>query len=123
MPSVAIESVTATTGPCVTSLLNGTIWYAATSSPKTGYVRFTEAELETLETEASKTIDLKEFVPLSKIDPVYFKSSHYLGADQGGEKPYRLLADAMAKTGRTALAELVTRGNELIAHAFDQIGA
>jgi non-homologous end joining protein Ku len=27
-------------------------------------------ELETLETEASKSIDLKEFVPLSKIDPV-----------------------------------------------------
>jgi DNA end-binding protein Ku len=76
------------------------------------YVRFTDAELETLETEASKSIDLKEFIPLSKIDPVYFESSHYLGADEGGEKPYRLLADAMAKTGRAALAELVTRGKE-----------
>jgi DNA end-binding protein Ku len=79
---------------------------------KDQYVRFTEAELETLETEASKSIDLKEFVPLSKIDPVYFESSHYLGADEGGGKPYRLLADAMAKTGRAALAELVTRGKE-----------
>jgi DNA end-binding protein Ku len=79
---------------------------------KDQYVRFTEAELESLETEASKSIDLKEFVPLSKIDPVYFESSHYLGADEGGEKPYRLLADAMAKTERAALAELVTRGKE-----------
>src|SRR5688572_27622382 len=79
---------------------------------KDQYVRFTEAELETLETEASKSIDLKEFIPLSKIDPVYFESSHYLGADDGGEKPYRLLADAMAKTGRAALAELVSRGKE-----------
>ena len=42
----------------------------------------------------------------------YFESSHYFGADEGGEKPYRLLADAMAKTGRAALAELVTRGKE-----------
>jgi DNA end-binding protein Ku len=79
---------------------------------KDEYVRFTEAELESLGTEASKSIDLKEFVPLSKIDPVYFESSHYLGADEGGEKPYRLLADTMAKAGRAALAELVTRGKE-----------
>ena len=50
-------------------------------------------------------------MPLSKIDPVYFESSHYLGTDEGGEKPYRL-SDAMAKTGRAPLAELVTRGKE-----------
>jgi DNA end-binding protein Ku len=79
---------------------------------KDQYVRLAEAELETLETEASKSVDLKEFIPLSKVDPVYFESSHYLGPDEGGEKPYRLLADAMAKTGRAALAELVTRGKE-----------
>ena len=54
---------------------------------KDQYIRFTEAELETLESEASKSIDLKEFIPLSKIDLVYFESSHYLGADEGGEKP------------------------------------
>jgi DNA end-binding protein Ku len=66
---------------------------------KDQYVRLTEAELESFETEASKSIDLKEFIPLSKIDPVYFESSQYLGPDEGGEKPYKLLADAMAKTG------------------------
>jgi DNA end-binding protein Ku len=53
------------------------------------YVRFTEAELESLETESSNSIDLKEFIPLSKIDPVYFESSYYLGAAEGGEKPYQ----------------------------------
>jgi non-homologous end joining protein Ku len=31
------------------------------------------------------------------------------GADKGGEKPYRLLTDAMAKSGRVAIAELVSR--------------
>jgi DNA end-binding protein Ku len=46
------------------------------------------------------------------VDPVYFENSHYLGADKGGEKPYRLLADAMAKSGRVAIAELVSRGKE-----------
>ena len=46
------------------------------------------------------------------MDPVYFENTHYLGADKGGEKPYRLLADAMVKSGRVAIAELVSRGKE-----------
>jgi hypothetical protein len=37
---------------------------------------FTEDELESLETESSNNIELKEFIPLSKIDPVYFEDSY-----------------------------------------------
>jgi DNA end-binding protein Ku len=79
---------------------------------KDQYVPVTEEELENLEAEANKSIDLKEFIPLASVDPVYFENTHYLGADKGGEKPYRLLADAMAKSGRVAIAELVSRGKE-----------
>jgi DNA end-binding protein Ku len=68
--------------------------------------------LEALETEGNSNIDLKEFVPISKIDAVYFESAYYLGPDEGGEKPYRLLADALAKTQKVAVAELVSRGKE-----------
>jgi DNA end-binding protein Ku len=76
------------------------------------YVQLTEAELESLETESNNNIELKEFIPLSKIDPVYFESAYYLGAGEGGEKPYRLLVDALARTNRAAIAQLVTRGKE-----------
>jgi DNA end-binding protein Ku len=76
------------------------------------YVQFTEAELESLETECSNNIELKEFIRLSTIDPVYFESPYYVGAGEGGEKPYRLLADALAKSNRAAIAQLVTRGKE-----------
>jgi DNA end-binding protein Ku len=79
---------------------------------KDQYVQFTDAELESLETESSNNIELKEFIPLSKVDPVYFEDSYYLGAGEGGEKPYRLLADALAKSNRAAIAQLVTRGKE-----------
>jgi DNA end-binding protein Ku len=79
---------------------------------KDQYVRITEEELESLEAEANSSIDLKEFIPLATVDPVYFENAHYLGADKGGEKPYRLLADAMAKSERVAIAELVSRGKE-----------
>src|SRR5205823_10143498 len=46
------------------------------------------------------------------VDPIYFEKTYYLGPDKGGDKPYRLLADAMAKTERVALAKFVMRGKE-----------
>ena len=49
------------------------------------YARLTDDELETIEAEANKSIDLKEFVPILKIDPIYFESSYYLGPDEGGD--------------------------------------
>ena len=79
---------------------------------KDQYVRFTDEEIKSLEGEASKVIDIAEFVPLSTVDPIYFEKTYYLGPDKGGEKAYRLLADAMAKTGRVALAKFVMRGKE-----------
>ena len=79
---------------------------------KDQYVRVAEDELKALEGEASKVIDIAEFVPLDTVDPVYFEKTYYLGPDKGGEKAYRLLGDAMAKTNRVALAKFVMRGKE-----------
>ncbi len=79
---------------------------------KEQYVRFTEEELKKLETEASRMIDIAEFVPLDQVDPIYFEKTYYLGPDKGGDKAYRLLCDAMAKTDRVALAKYVMRGKE-----------
>ena len=79
---------------------------------KDQYVRFTDEELKSLEGEASKVIDIAEFVPLSSVDPIYFEKTYYLGPDKGGEKPYRLLAEAMAKSDKVALATFVMRGKE-----------
>lgn len=79
---------------------------------KDQYARVTDEELRALEGEASKIIDIAEFLPLEKVDPTYFERTYYLGADKGGEKAYRLLSDAMAKSGRVALAKFVMRGKE-----------
>ena len=79
---------------------------------KDQFVRFSDEELKTIEGEASKVIDIAEFVPLPKVDPIYFEKTYYLGPDKGGEKAYRLLTDAMAATDRVALAKLVMRGKE-----------
>jgi DNA end-binding protein Ku len=79
---------------------------------KDQYVRVSEDELKSLEGEASKLIDIAEFVPLEKVDPIYFEKTYYLGPDKGGEKAYRLLSDAMIKSERVALAKFVMRGKE-----------
>lgn len=79
---------------------------------KDQYVRFTGDELKRLEDESTQSIDITEFVPLDKVDPIYFESSYYLGPDKGGGKAYRLLSDAMRKSDRVALAKFVMRGKE-----------
>lgn len=79
---------------------------------KDQYVRVTDDELKALEGEASEAIEISEFVPLSKVDPIYFERSYYLGPDKGGEKAYRLLTDTMTQVGKVALAKFVMRGKE-----------
>ena len=49
---------------------------------KDQYVQITEEELDSLEAAANNNIDLKEFIPLASVDPVYFENTHYLGADK-----------------------------------------
>jgi DNA end-binding protein Ku len=79
---------------------------------KDQYVKVSDEELQALEGEASKAIEISEFVPLAKVDPIYFEKTYYLGPDKGGEKAYRLLADAMTQAGKVALAKFVLRGRE-----------
>ena len=79
---------------------------------KDQYIQVTDEELKALEGEASEEIEIAEFVPLEKVDPIYFERSYYLGPDRGGEKAYRLLADTMAQVGKVALAKFVLRGKE-----------
>jgi DNA end-binding protein Ku len=79
------------------------------------HVRFTEKELEALESEASPALDITEFVPLDTIDPTYFETTYYLGPDKGGDKPYRLLVETMHDIKLAAVIQFVWRGKENVA--------
>jgi DNA end-binding protein Ku len=81
---------------------------------KDQYVTFTTDELKSLEEKATQTIEIAEFVPMDKIDPVYFDKAYYLGAEKGGEKAYRLLSEAMRETGRSGLARYAARGKQYL---------
>ena len=81
---------------------------------KDQYVTFTPEELKALEEKATQAIEIAEFVPLSKVDPVYFDKPYYLGPEKGGEKAYRLLAEVMKESGRAAIARYAARGKQYI---------
>jgi DNA end-binding protein Ku len=76
------------------------------------YVEITEKELDALEAEANRNVEIQEFVPAGAVDPVYVKKTYYLGPDKGGAKPYALLAQAMLRDKQAAIAQLVQRGKE-----------
>ncbi len=78
------------------------------------YVLFSEDELKALNPEPTNAIEIVEFVPLDKVDPIYFEKSYYLGPDRGGDRPYRLLSEAMRETGRAALARYAARGKDYL---------
>ena len=81
---------------------------------KDQYVTFTDAELKAMAEESTRAIEITEFVPVQKVDPIYFESAYYLGPDKGGERAYTLLAAAMRQTGRSALAKWAARGKQYL---------
>jgi DNA end-binding protein Ku len=81
---------------------------------KDQYVVFAPEELKALEEEASNSVDVTEFLPVSAIDPVYYDKAYYLAPDKGGAKPYALFLEAMRKTGRSALGRYAARGKQYI---------
>jgi len=76
------------------------------------YVMFTPEELKALDQKATNTIDISEFVPLAAVDRLYLEKAYYLGPGKGGDRAYRLLAEALNKTGRAALGQYAARGRQ-----------
>jgi DNA end-binding protein Ku len=67
-----------------------------------------------MEEKGSGSVDIDQFVPEEKIDPIYYDKAYYIAPDKGGAKPYSLLAEAMRRTGRCALARWAARGKQYI---------
>lgn len=79
------------------------------------YVILTKADLEELAPKKSKSIQIEDFVDLDEIDPIYFDRPYYLGPQQGAERAYTLLLQAMAEQRKVAIARFVMRNKESLA--------
>ena len=79
---------------------------------KERYVVITPDELEALDPEKSRTIDIEDFVDLAEIDPIFYDHPYYLVPDKGAAKAYGLLLQAMEESEKVAVARVVIRSKE-----------
>jgi DNA end-binding protein Ku len=79
---------------------------------KDRYVVLTPEELDALDPERTRTIDIEDFVALDEIDPVYYDHPYWLVPDKGAAKAYGLLLEAMRDAGKVAIARVVLRSKE-----------
>jgi DNA end-binding protein Ku len=79
------------------------------------YVLFTPDELKKLEEpRGTGAIEITEFLPADQVDRIYVDKTYFLGPDKGGERAYKLLSDALKKTGRVAIGQWAARGKQYL---------
>ena len=79
---------------------------------KDRYVVISPDELDALDPERTRTIQIEDFVDQVDIDPIYYDHPYYLVPDKGAAKAYGLLLNAMEASGKVAIARVVIRSKE-----------
>ena len=73
------------------------------------YVTVDRSELQALEPERSRSIDVEQFVDAGAVDPIYFETSYYVVPSPEHQRSFGLLVEAMDRTHRMGLAWIVLR--------------
>src|ERR1041384_4619824 len=63
------------------------------------YVEIDEEDLQKVAPKTAKVMEIQEFVKGEQVDPVFLEASYYMSPDEGGEKPYALLFEALRQAG------------------------
>ncbi len=83
--------------------------------PSGEFVTITPEELDALDPDSARTIELEEFVDLADIDPIFYDSAYYLAPSPDTQKPYKLLVTAMEESGKVGIARFVMRSKQYVA--------
>lgn len=81
---------------------------------KDRFVVFSTEELKALQESPSHAIDIVAFIPEEAVDPIFYDKAYFLAPDKRGAKPYSLLAEAMRRSGRCALARWAWKGRQYV---------
>jgi DNA end-binding protein Ku len=80
---------------------------------KDEYVQVSDEELEAVELDSTRTIDIDQFVPKSEIDPLYNVRPYYIAPDDKvGEQAFAVIREAIKKENMVALARVVLTNRE-----------
>jgi DNA end-binding protein Ku len=76
------------------------------------YVVIQDEDIKKVAPKTAKVMEIQEFVKAGDVDPVYLESSYYMAPDEGGEKPYALLFEALKETKYYAVAKIAMHNRE-----------
>lgn len=81
---------------------------------KDQYVQFTPEEVKAVEEDPTRAIAITEFIPIDKVDPVFYDKPYYLAPDKGAERAYGLIRQAMEQLGVVGIAQYAARGKNYL---------
>src|SRR5437588_7090418 len=81
---------------------------------KDKYVVIEDEDIKRVAPKTAKTMEILEFVKAEQVDPIYLESSYYIAPDEGGEKPYALLFQALRESSYYALAKVAMHNRQHI---------
>jgi len=81
---------------------------------KDHYVVIDDEDIKKVAPKTAKVMELLEFVKADRVDAIYLESSYYVAPDEGGEKPYALLYEALRGTGYYGVAKVAMHNREHI---------
>jgi DNA end-binding protein Ku len=81
---------------------------------KDHYVEIDDEDIRKVAPKTAKVMEILEFVKADQVDPIYLESSYYMAPDEGGEKPYALLFQALRESKLYALAKVAMHNREHI---------
>ncbi|HTD65640.1 MAG TPA: Ku protein [Candidatus Limnocylindria bacterium] len=79
------------------------------------FVVVTKEDFDKVNVASNQTVDIREFVDLSEIDPMFFDQPYFLAPEKGGDKAYSLLREALEKSGKVGIAKVVIKTREHLA--------
>jgi DNA end-binding protein Ku len=81
---------------------------------KDRYVVIEDEDIRKVAPKTAKVMEILEFVKAGDVDPIYLESSYYVAPDEGGEKPYALLYQALRESDYYAVAKVAMHNREHI---------
>jgi len=81
---------------------------------KDHYVVIEEEDIKKVAPKTAKVMEILEFVHADQVDPIYLESSYYMAPDEGGEKAYALLFEALRHSKFYAVAKVAMHNREHI---------
>jgi len=79
------------------------------------FVVLGEKDFQRVDLEATKTVDIQDFVDVDEIDPMFFYKPYYLEPQKGGDKAYVLLREALANSNKVGIAKVVIKTRQYLA--------